>query len=161
MKKIPRAPVRAEDEPGYEKEIWQPSWQCFCCHDSGIVQPHLAQLVIDGYNYDQDKFPRCQNPGCKAGSHWDNENVSNSVDYRLSPVICKKIDSIEREGWRQTTHQKCANLKTLSQNLAMPGSQERTEQDNREVQQRKAEIEAISHEQWMAMRKGYLGEESA
>lgn len=157
MKKIPRARTRYEDEPEFAKEIWQPSWQCFCCHDSGIVQPHLAAIAIDGYDYDQDKLPRCQNPGCRAGSHWDGESVIDSVDYRLNPAICQELDSIEREGWRQTTERKFINLKALSSQLAMPGSQERTEQDNREVQQRKQEIESISPQQWKSMRKAYLG----
>lgn len=34
---------------------------------------------------------------------------------------------------------------------------DRTDNDNREVQQRKAEVEAIGPKQWAAMRKAYLG----
>ncbi|MBD2472386.1 hypothetical protein [Nostoc sp. FACHB-145] len=160
MKKLPRARTRSEDEPEFEKEIWQPSWQCFCCHDSGIVQPHLAAIAIDGYDYNQDKLPRCQNPGCRAGSYWDSESITDSVDYRLNPAICQELDSIEREGWRQTTKRKFIDLKALSGQLAMPGTKERTQNDDREVQQRKAEIESISSERWESMRKAYLGGDS-
>jgi hypothetical protein len=45
MKKFPREPMRPDKEPGAEVEIWQPRWNCFCCHDSGIVHHHLAALV--------------------------------------------------------------------------------------------------------------------
>jgi hypothetical protein len=118
VKKLPRARTRHEDEPEFEKEIWQPSWQCFCCHDSGIVQPHLTAIAIDGYDYNQDKLPRCQNPGCRAGSHWDSESVADSVDYRLSPAICQELDSIERESWRQTTKNQAAFIQKRIQETA-------------------------------------------
>jgi|GEM_PF-2757033 hypothetical protein len=40
--------------------------------------------------------------------------------------------------------------------LLMPGSGERTENDNREVQQRKQEIEQMSHEEWIKMSNRHL-----
>ena len=36
----------------------------------------------------------------------------------------------------------------------------RTANDDREVQQRKEEIESISHEQWLAMTNDYLGSDA-
>ncbi len=102
MKKLPREILRQEDKPGYEKEVWQPSWKCYCCHDLGIVRPHLVAMVIDGYDYQHDKLPRCQNPGCSAGSTYDSSQLSDCIDYRLSPAICQELDMIEREDWRQT-----------------------------------------------------------
>lgn len=102
INKLPRNPMRREDEPGYEKEIWQPDWKCFCCHDTGIIYDSLAALVIDGYDSDHDKFPRCVNPGCNAGSDWDSEILTDCVDYRISALTCQKLDAIERENWRRT-----------------------------------------------------------
>ncbi len=102
MKKLPREILRQEDKPGYEKEVWQPSWKCYCCHDLGIVRPHLVAMLIDGYDYRHDKLPRCQNQGCSAGSSYDSSQLSNCIDYRLSPAICQELDMIEREDWRQT-----------------------------------------------------------
>lgn len=107
MKKLPREIIRREDQPGYEgRGIWQPSWQCFCCHDTGEVNQHLVRLVIDGYSQSKDKIPRCQNPGCSAGERLD--SLNGMVDYRFSAVICQELDAIHREDWRQTTQNKAA-----------------------------------------------------
>ena len=97
IKKLPRNPMRREDEPGYEKQIWQPNWRCYCCHDTGIITPYLATLVIDGYNPKHDKLPRCINPGCEAGSEWDSCALENCIDYRVDAKICQKLDALERE----------------------------------------------------------------
>lgn len=155
LPELSREPIRDEDQPGYQKEIWQPSWRCFCCEDTGIVRSRLAGMVIRGYNYDCDRLPICQAPGCKAGVNW--LHLEGNIDMRLTAAICQELDRISREDWRQSTQQKFINLKAISQKMAMPGSGERTEQDNWEVQQRKAEIEAISPEQWAAMSSAYLG----
>ncbi|MDJ0581670.1 hypothetical protein [Crocosphaera sp.] len=102
FQKLPRIPMRPEEEPGIEKEIWQPKWKCFCCYDTGIVNAGLAELVIDGYDFNRDKLPRCQNQGCDAGEHYDSPSITKCIDYRLSPEICKQLDQIQRENWRQT-----------------------------------------------------------
>ena len=34
-----------------EKEIFHPHWNCFCCQDSGFIQPHLVKKIIPDYNY--------------------------------------------------------------------------------------------------------------
>ena len=143
MNKLPAAPMRPEDEPGYSKEIWQPRWKCYCCHDSGIVQPHLAQIAIADYNYDRDKLPRCQNTGCSAGNHWDGENVIDSVDYRLKPSICQELDSVERESWRKAIEQQHAKLVLriaevgCEKNLRM---RSRTHEEQQIAQQRHAAV---------------------
>lgn len=103
MKQLPPELTRPEDEPGYKKETWQPSWRCFCCHDSGRVVPHLARLVVPNYNYDQHKLPRCQNPGCTFGEYWDSEGLAESVDYRFTSDLCQELDLLEREDWKQFT----------------------------------------------------------
>ena len=154
LPEIPPEPIRDEDQPGYQKEIWQPSWRCFCCEDTGIVRSRLAAMVIRGYNSNRDRLPICQAPGCNAGVNW--LHLEGNIDMRLTAAICQELDRISREDWRQSTQQKFINLKAISQKMAMPGSCERTEQDNREVQQRKAEIEATSSDQWAAMRNAYL-----
>jgi hypothetical protein len=107
MKKLPREIIRREDQPGYEERaIWQPSWQCFCCHDTGEVNQHLVRLVIDGYSQSKDKIPRCQNPGCSAGERLD--SLNGMIDYRFNAAICQELDEIHREDWRQTTQNKAA-----------------------------------------------------
>jgi hypothetical protein len=106
MKKLPRKFIRKEDSGDYEPEIWQPSWRCFCCHDTGEVNSHLARLVIDGYELGKDKIPRCQNPGCTAGGQLDSPTLNDVIDYRIEAVTCQELDSIERGNWQHTVKSK-------------------------------------------------------
>ncbi|WP_051470206.1 hypothetical protein [Fischerella sp. PCC 9605] len=106
LPQLPPEPIRREDEPGYEKEIWQPSWNCFCCQDTGKVQPNLVRLVIPEYDYDRDRIPVCQAPGCSAGTSY--LHLEGCIDMRLRAAICQELDRIERENWRQTTLNKVA-----------------------------------------------------
>ena len=121
MKKLPRETMRPEKEPGADPEIWQPDWNCFCCHDTGIVHHYLVTLVIDGYDSNRDKLPRCHNRGCDAGSHYDGHTLAGSVDYRLTNDICQELDAIERENWRDYVQKKRQKLKidlsTIGKNL--------------------------------------------
>ncbi|WP_414530265.1 hypothetical protein [Nodularia chucula] len=155
LPELPPEPIRNEDQPGYQKEVWQPSWRCFCCEDTGIVRSRLAAMVIRGYNSNRDRLPICQAPGCNAGVNW--LHLEGNIDMRLTAAICQELDRISREDWRQSTQQKFINIQALSKKLAMSGGCDRTEQDNREVQGRKAEVEAISPGKWAAMRNAYLG----
>ncbi len=156
IKKLPRYPMRREDEPGYEKEIWQPGWNCFCCHDTGIVVSHLATLAIDGYDYNRDKFPRCVNPGCKAGDHWDSEALTDSIDYRISAATCQKLDAIEREDWRQTARRHQINIRALAKVLSLR-KRDRTSSEEMEAQRRHEEALNADPQKLKAMAVGYLG----
>jgi hypothetical protein len=137
MKKIPREPMRPETEPGADPEIWQPDWKCFCCHDSGIVHHYLAKLVIDGYDSNRDKLPRCHNLCCNAGSHYDGYALTDSVDYRLDSETCQELDSIERENWRDYVEQQRQKLKidlsTIGKNLR---GRDRTSSEEMEARQK-------------------------
>lgn len=156
IEKLPRVPMRREDEPGYEKEIWQPSWNCFCCHDTGIINQHLAVMVIDGYDSNRDKFPRCVNPGCKAGDHWDSEALTGCVDYRINAATCQKLDAIEREGWRQTVRQKQINIQALATMMSLR-KRERTSIEEMEAQRRHEEACNADPSELIAMAQTYLG----
>jgi predicted transcriptional regulator of viral defense system len=68
-----------------------------------------------------------------------------NFDTRFIPSICKKLDLINRENWRNTVKEQ-VNIRQVAQKLKMPGSVDRTENDNYRIQQRKQEIEQISHE---------------
>jgi hypothetical protein len=156
IEKLPRAPMRREDEPGYEKEIWQPGWNCFCCHDTGIIASHLAALAIDGYDSNRDKFPRCVNPGCKAGSDWDSEALTDCVDYRISAATCQKLDAMEREDWRQTVGQKQINLRALAQKMNLR-KRDRTSLEEVEAQRRHEETCNPDPVRLRALAQAYLG----
>ena len=152
LPRLPRAIMRREDEPGYEKEFWQPPWNCFCCHDLGLVQSHLAAMVILGFNSNHDKLPRCQNRGCSAGERYDSSALSGCIDYRFSPEICQKLDTAERQAWQETVLMHCQQFQAqlnefteqqhkLAQKMKMPGARDRTVNENREVAIRHAEIQ--------------------
>ncbi|MCC5609761.1 hypothetical protein LC612_24030 [Nostoc sp. CHAB 5834] len=143
-----------------DKEIWQPSWHCFCCQDTGQIQRHLVNLVIPDYNPHRDRIPVCQ--GCNK---FDNYHLKEYgvLDLRFDLYICKKLDAIARDGWKRTTLSQFEKYKNQldiatgaiaqSHSLAVTN---RTSNDDREVAQRKAEIEAISPELWLAMNESYL-----
>lgn len=168
LPQLPRAIMRKEDEPGYEKELWQPTWNCFCCHDFGIIQSHLAAMVIIGFNSKRDKLPRCQNYGCSAGERYDTNTLKSCIDYRFSPHICQKLDAIEREAWLKTLLMQRRNLKArlnelkeqqqkLAQKMKMPGTCSRTAEDNREVAIRHSEILNADPQELAAAAQEYLG----
>lgn len=101
--KLPRllpAPTRPEEEQKEGKEIFQPKWNCFCCHDTGKIQHHLVRLIIPEYNYDRDRLPVCQFPGCDLGTNY--LHLEDSVDIRLDGAICQELDRISREDWRRS-----------------------------------------------------------
>lgn len=143
-------------QPEEEKELFYPKWHCFCCQDSGLVRSMLVRLIMPNYDDNRDKWVACQNLTCnKFIERWSGVPLEN-FDTRFLPAICQKLDLKSREDWRNTV-QRQVDIRALSKKMTMPGTKERTENDNREVQQRKAEIEAINHEQLMAMKDEYFG----
>lgn len=118
MKKLPRVPMRPEREPGVEVPIWQPGWNCFCCHDTGIIMPHLASEIIEGYDPKQDKLPLCVKPGCQAASLYDEESLSASIDRRIKSATCQQLDELEREAWRETVKVKMQQIQRANKRLA-------------------------------------------
>lgn len=168
LPELPRAIMRKEDEPGYDKELWQPTWNCFCCHDFGMVRSHLAAMVVKGFNPNRDKLPRCQNHGCSAGERYDTRELAGCIDYRFSPEICQKLDAAERRAWRDTLLMQRQRLKermnefkeqqqTLAQKMKMTGTRDRTANDNREVAIRHEEIKNTNPHKLSAAAQEYLG----
>jgi len=155
LSQFERLPINEQTE-NEDKEIWQPKWNCFCCQDTGQIQAHLVRLIISDYDPNRDRIPVCQ--GCNK---FDRHNLRDYgvLDTRFDLFLCKKLDRIARDDWKQVTEKQFEMVKqrvnqiAQSHNLAVSN---RTQNDEREVQQRKAEIEAIAPEQWEAMNKEYL-----
>jgi len=97
----PLEALRVRPEEEVDQEIWQPHWNCFCCRDTGKIQPDLVRHIIPSYNYDRDRIPMCQN--CDRGDDWLHLDKLGVIDQRLSPQICRKLDAFAREDWRLTT----------------------------------------------------------
>ena len=96
---LPRDSIQFSQEVGPDgKEMWKPSWRCFCCHDTGKIEPTLVRLVIPDYDDNKDKIPICQN--CNAGSNW--MHLQAMIDTRIDFKVCRRLDQFERENWKQT-----------------------------------------------------------
>lgn len=106
FKKLKPIAMRPESEPDYDKRLWQPSWDCFCCHDTGFVIDKLAAYVIEGYISGQHKIAVCQATKCQA-EIGETLEASGSLDNRLTQEICDDLDSLEREEWARTLKEKC------------------------------------------------------
>ncbi|MBD2770685.1 hypothetical protein [Iningainema tapete] len=106
-------PMRAEDERE-DKEIWQPGWKCFCCQDTGKIQPLLVERVIPNYNYDRDRIPVCQL--CNKGRNWLHLKELGVIDTRISFDTCRKLDVISREDWKLTTQKLFEMAKKRAEN---------------------------------------------
>ena len=98
FQKLPALTRREEDEPGFEAESWKPTWKCYCCHDTGFVLDRLASLVIDGYDAEKSKIPKCNASGCGAevGVYLEE---SGTLDTRLSSDVCDRLAEMEKESW--------------------------------------------------------------
>ena len=100
-KKLPPLPMRREDDPNYEPEIWQPDYSCFCCEDTGFAI-HAAKMFIEGYSVVKHKFPVCQNRGCEEGKKFGQvPALKYSLDWRLDAAMCAEADQARREAWRE------------------------------------------------------------
>lgn len=145
-------PIKAPNAEQTDKEIWFPDWQCFCCHDYGLVADHLISLVIPSFSKHADKMPVCQR--CSAGA----EKLSSpAFDQRFTWRICNDLDKLERDNWKSTVknQQRRFDLDRLAKSMAMPGTRDRTANDEREILQRKAEIEGRKSAESAAINEVY------
>lgn len=115
FKKLQPLPLRPECEPDYDKQVWQPNWCCFCCHDTGFVLDRLAAYVVEGYRGGLHKIVRCQATRCIA-EIGETLEASGSLDERLTPDICDRLDALERDDWARTA-QKQSELKQRANRL--------------------------------------------
>jgi hypothetical protein len=145
LPQLPSEPLRREDRPDYNKQIWQPNWNCFCCLDTGIVNAHLAKKVVPSYQFWRDKLPICNLPSCDASgsfSHIAEENF----DMRFSAQICMELDRLNREDWRRSTVVKADAIQaanSLSKKMGI-APRDRNGNDQHELAIKKSELEAKS-----------------
>ena len=128
-------PMRKEDEPNYDKEIYQPSWDCYCCRDTGIAI-NAARIIIKGWKLESQKIPVCQRDGCEAGEKLANHadpQVQASLDWRLHSDICSQVDSYERaarieSAKKEQSGEKVIDFSTVVKSLrSRPRSQQEQE----------------------------------
>jgi len=144
LPQLPPEPLRREDQPGYDKKIWQPNWNCFCCLDTGIVNAHLVKKVIPNYQFWRDKLPICNLPSCGVSDSFAHIAKEN-FDMRFSAQICMELDRLNREDWRVSTAARADAIKAANSLAKKMGiaPRDRNGNDEHELAIRKAELELI------------------
>ncbi|MDJ0571964.1 MAG: hypothetical protein QNJ53_23365 [Pleurocapsa sp. MO_192.B19] len=133
-----------EEQP---KEVWRPTWRCFCCQDTGYVTDSLIRLVIPDYDSDFDRSVACQN--CERVYVYA-ELVRDSLDWRFTPDTCEKLDRVYRDDWARTLkrkHELRKQAKELVDELAQRKSirlRRRTSEEEMEVRRRHEEVIRMS-----------------
>jgi len=134
-----------------EQQIYQPSWQCHCCRDSGLII--WPDKVIEGYQEMEDLPVLCNRPGCSAASHLR----QMGLDERVSPEICQLLHDFSVEDWKVTVKLQWNRAKQIAEQIAIlsqkkslrPEGCERNDNDEREIQIRKENAQA-----WLDARPG-------
>ena len=145
FKKLKPIPLRPECEPDYDRQIWQPNWYCFCCHDTGFVIDRLAAYVIESYVRGQHKIAVCRATRCQT-EIGETLEASGSLDRRLTPEICDYLDNLERSEWARNLKEKHELRKKalgLVDELAQNKSirlRRRTPEEEMEVRRKHSEI---------------------
>ena len=98
LPKLERLLLRPELEE-QPKEVWRPTWHCFCCEDTGYVKDVLIKYVIPDYDSDKDRSVACQN--CDRVYIYA-PLIADSLDWRFTPDLCNRLDRICRDDWART-----------------------------------------------------------
>ena len=162
LPQLKREPIRPELEAlEADKEIWQPRWKCFCCHDSGLVELRLIELVIPDYDQHRDKPVICQNFRCEAGEFYRGDF---NYDQRFTGGICAELDKKSRDDWQRTVESRFERIQNSVKDTARGMSFKRTQRDRTPSEE---EIAARKHfeasnadpQDLREMARAYLGDE--
>lgn len=158
LPRLPRQLVRPEllNAP-LEKEIWRPSWKCFCCQDKGLVNANLVRLIISDYKAEEDKPVACQRRSCEAGEAFHGDSV---YDQRFTSLICIELDKISRKDWDATVLTKweqAKNRQKLEADLKVTASdmnlrqRDRTPVEHQYAQAKHQEVVTQAHKEEVAV----------
>ncbi|ELS00880.1 hypothetical protein Xen7305DRAFT_00005810 [Xenococcus sp. PCC 7305] len=133
--------LREEAQPGYQAESWQPTWNCFCCHDTGFVQYSLVKKIIKNYVPDRHKPVECNASSCNIRLG-ETLYETNTLDRRFDPEICDRLDAEERQIWKKWRHEKHRKrLESLELNCTKNlRARSRTQEEQFEVERRHQEM---------------------
>jgi len=97
LPRLERLLLRPEEEVE-PKQVWRPTWHCFCCEDTGYVRDSLIRLVIPDYDSVKDRSVACQN--CDRVDVYA-QVIQDSLDWRFTADTCSVLDCIARDEWAQ------------------------------------------------------------
>lgn len=110
--------ARPEDKPEFQREIFHPSWACFCCQDTAIVRPYLVRLIIRDYDWSRDKLPICRSSKCKNAPTLAN-SITQMFDIRFTETMCNQLDEFARQDWKHTVEAQQKAIKELAEAKSM------------------------------------------
>ena len=154
--------LRPEAQPGYQKIAWKrrsiasppmpqalsnrsSDWNCFCCHDTGLVPERLIKRIIPRYAHGRHKPVECNATNCTiqlARLLY----TTKTLDERFTRDICDRLDLEERKMWLEWSNQRHEQRKqrlklvenpNLTKNLR---ARNRTNDEELEVQRRHQRI---------------------
>lgn len=108
MKQLVRRPIfdppSSEEAATIPDAARIPTWHCFCCGDTGFIQPLLVRKVIPDYNSQADAIPVCRR--CPQGNlklYGETEDTlgykTGTYDDRFPRSLCDELDSLNRDNW--------------------------------------------------------------
>ena len=106
-----------------------------------FILDRLASLVIEGYDAEKSKIPKCSATGCGAevGVYLEE---SGTLDTRLTAGVCDRLAEMEKESWedyRWKKHQLRKEALGLVEELAEKKSMRgvgRSEKEEKEAKRR-------------------------
>ena len=134
-------PLRDEALPGYDPIAWKPNWNCFCCHDTGLIPELLVKKAIPDYISGRHKPVECNASNCNIQLGRD-LYLTSTLDRRFTTKICDRLDRDERRMWSEWSkeqHQKRLRLidSNITQNLRV---RSRTDYEQLDVERRHHDI---------------------
>lgn len=92
-------PAQPLTRPTDDKALYFPSWDCFCCQDSGIVPDYLVRM-LDGYeNYYCETH---KNVLCTCVSSTRYASLYDAFDQSLTREQRQWFHDYVRDGWIAT-----------------------------------------------------------
>lgn len=121
-----------------DREIWQPTWKCYCCLDTGIVDSYFITQIIPDHK-SVDPLVACRRLDCEAGNKY---RFSELCDTRFKPEWCEEFHQEGKNNWDKyipeqlKLHEEVRQL-TTEKNLR---SRPRTDEENILAQRKHEEV---------------------
>ena len=121
MRQITIKPLSNPNEA--DKGIFFPSWDCFCCSDSGTVTPLNLIRVCPGYHISTHPLVLCTRKDCfskskapRTAEHWLEANDCEELHY-----LCRQewLDTVRY--WKENREQALAQQAAVAAGIASIG----------------------------------------
>lgn len=95
---LPRKLPPLAEPPGLQDRLaWQPTWECYCCEDTGYIT--RAERVLSTTSM-SDRPILCKRVGCAAAQSVQPD--ADIADTRLNATDCDMLHDLARQDWAET-----------------------------------------------------------